>query len=274
MTGSERIGLERTRGALRLAFAARNGRTALTESFQKGAFRVRFPRAVTGSPPEAVLINTAGGLTGGDRLDAAVSLGPDTRVVVTSQACEKIYRSSGGETRIRSAIDLARAAELDWLPQPTILFDQARLLRETQVDLAADSRLLLLEACVLGRTAMREVFQDGALSDHWRIRRNGRLIYADTVALRGDVPTRLGNRWGLGANRAYAALLYVAPDAEARLEQMRTLLRDAQSEGAASAWNGLLAVRLLAADGYSLLQSVSHIVREFRGEPLPRLWAI
>ena len=274
MLAGEQFGLERTRGTLRARFAVRDGRTFPLEAYQSGAARIRFPRVERGQPLEAALINTAGGLTGGDRLSASVALDTDARVIVTSQACEKIYRSNGDDARVRTEISLGSRACLDWLPQPTILFDGAQLRRETTVDMEADAGIILLEASVLGRTAMRETMNQGKLVDHWRIRRDGRLIYADTIALEGGIRARYASPWALGVFRAYAALVCVSPDVETRLGEIRDVLAELPGRAAASVWNGLLSVRFVADDGYALLACLAPVLKTLRRAPLPRLWAI
>ena len=274
MLAGERFGLERTRGTLRARFAVRDSRTFPLEAYQSGAARIRFPRVEPGQPLEAALINTAGGLTGGDRLSASIALDTQAQAIVTSQACEKIYRSNGGDARIRTEISLGSGAHLDWLPQPTILFDGAQLRRETTVDMEADAGIILLEACVLGRTAMQETMNQGMLIDHWRIRRDGRLVYADAIALEGEIRARYASLWALGAFRAYATLVCVSAGVEARLTEMRDVLTDLPGRAAASAWNGLLSVRFLADDGYALLACLAPVLKTLRRAPLPRLWAI
>ncbi len=274
MAGMERIGLERTRGALHLGFALRDGETAALGAYQAGALRVRFPRHRPPLPLEAVILNTAGGLTGGDRLALTVDMGQGTRAVITSQACEKIYRASAGDAYIHTEIKLAPGSAFDWLPQPTILFDRANLRRETIVEMSSDSRLVLLESIVLGRTSMKEEVREGNAVEHWRVRRDGRLVYADTLRLNGAIQRNYRAPWALGRFRASAHLLCVAPDAESRLDFMRGILNDIRGVGAASAWNGLLSTRVMAEDGYTLGADLQHILRAFRGEPLPRLWSL
>lgn len=266
--------LQRTEGVLRLRFAARGGVTAAAESFQSGALRVRFPRAPLEAVPEAVLINTAGGLTGGDVLRIEVALGEGARAVLCSQACEKIYKSSQGAARIRTTLDLSAGAALDYLPQPTILFDRARLDRETRIGLAGESRLLALEAGILGRTAMGEEFTDGALRDVWRIARDGRFVFADALRLEGAEMRALRSPWGLDHACAYANLVYAAPDAERRIDEMRDILAGIAERGAASAWDGMLVTRLIAQDGYTLIRDIVHILKTFRRTAMPRLWSI
>src|SRR5262245_8158986 len=103
--------LPRTEGSVRLDFVRRaDGCTALAGLHQSGAARARFPKPAAGDVSEAVLLNTAGGLTGGDRIDIEVNLAARCRASVTSAAAEKVYRALDGETAIRVRLDVGDGA--------------------------------------------------------------------------------------------------------------------------------------------------------------------
>src|ERR1700686_408825 len=118
----------RAQGRISLVLAARPGGTRRIRSREEGSLRVRFPGACVGAP-EAVLVNTAGGIAGGDRFAIDLELGADARLVVTTAGAEKIYRSLGPDASIDVTATLADGADLVWLPQETFLFDRARLAR-------------------------------------------------------------------------------------------------------------------------------------------------
>jgi urease accessory protein len=263
----------RARGELRLGFARVDGRTRLMESYQSGCLRARNPRAEPGQDPCVVLINTGGGVTGGDRLTQRFHWGPGARAALATQAAEKVYRSAGGEVDIATRFEVEAGAHAEWLPQETILFDRARLNRSATVVMAGDAAFLGVEIMVLGRAAMGETVKDAYLRDRWKITRAGRLIYADAQLLDGPVD-QLMDRAAVGAGaRAMAVVLYVAPDAPSRLEEVREALASAKGRAAASAWNGLLAARFLAPDGASLKQDLLPVLSALRGgRPLPRVW--
>ncbi len=264
--------LPRTEGSIRLGFVRRGEDTALDVLHQAGAARVRFPKPAAGAPPEAVLLNTAGGLTGGDRIDIGVTLAAGTAATLTTAAAEKIYRALEGDAAIRVRIGVSAGARLDWLPQPTILFDNARLDRRTEVDVDHDSRFLAAETLIFGRAAMGEDARRGAYRDAWRIRRGGRLVFADTFRLQGAVADALDRRATLDGARAVAMLIYAAPDAASRLEEARSRLADAGSIAGASAWNGLLVVRAMAKDAHVLQRDVAGLAEWLSGRALPRVW--
>ncbi|SFV08199.1 urease accessory protein [Methylobacterium sp. 174MFSha1.1] len=252
------------------------GATRVTDLFEAGPLRLRLPRPEPG-PMEAVLLNSAGGIACGDRFTIEARLGANADLVLTTTAAEKIYRSDGPVTRLDVALTLEPEAALAWLPQETILFDGARLARGFSAEMAADARLTLFEALVFGRAAKGEVMRDGRLADSWRIRRAGRLAYADTFQLDGDIAATLARRAVAGGARAMATLLHLAPDAESRLDQARDLIQAADCEAlsveaGASAWNGMLVMRLLGAEIGPLRLAAARILEGFRGRPLPRVW--
>ncbi len=266
---------QRAFGALDLAFArAPEGRTGPRKLRQEGALKVRLP-AVHEGPPQAIVLNTAGGLTGGDRLEMTVTLEPGAALCVSGQACEKLYKAAGGEATVATHLSVAAGASLEWLMQPAILFDGSALNRSLTVDMAGDASLLAVEALVFGRTAMAEQVRSGRVSENWRIRRDGKLIYADALRLDGDIQSALDRPFVLGGQAATASILYAGNDAAVRRDGLREALDILDGcTGGASAWNGLLAVRLVAPDGYTLTRALVDVLTCFRDAPLPRPWMI
>jgi urease accessory protein len=255
-------------GSVLLAVKQVAGKTRRAVVHEAGSLRVRCPGAPA-EELEAVLINTAGGIAGGDRFTLDIAAGQGTRVVVTTAAAEKVYRTLGPDSTIDVKLDVAAGASLAWLPQETILFDRARLSRSIAVDLAADARLFLAEAVVFGRSGMGEAVEEGALSDRWRIRRGGRLIYAESVRLDGAIAQRLARTAVTKGGIAVATVLIVPGD-DAVVEAVRALDSFAGEVGA-STWNGIAAVRLCASDGAALRHDLVRVMTAVRGA-LPRLW--
>ena len=233
--------------------------------------KVRFPR-VSGSIPEAVLINTAGGMTGGDEFGAEVELEDGAQATVTTQACERIYRSTGPLATITNRIRLWAGARLDWAPQETILFDGGRMFRRLEADLAGDAELLVSEATIFGRAAMGETIRSGTFRDRWSIRRDGKLIFADDLRFDGDIASQLKRPAILAGNGAMATVLLLAPECELLLDSVRDIVGDA---GGASAWNGRLLVRMAAPDGLSLRGILIPLLAALSaGGALPKVWQI
>jgi urease accessory protein len=237
---------------------------------EHGSLRVRFPNT-DGGGLEAVIINTAGGITGGDRFDIDVAVAHGAGLVVTSAAAEKVYRSSGAPATIGVRLAVASGAALCWLPQETILFDRARLFRSIDVELADDASLVLAEGLVLGRSAMSETVREGQFIDRWRIRRGGRLVFAETIRLEGPIAQRLAEPAVAGGAVALAAILTVPGD-ERQTAAVRALGPRMGGEVGISSWNGFALARLCAADGAILRRDLVAVVTALTGRPLPRLW--
>jgi urease accessory protein len=264
----------RSQGVVDLSFRRRLHATVADRTFQSGCLRVRLPRCENHDQvPCAVLINTAGGVAEGDRLDQRIAWGEDTAATVTTQAAEKIYRALAQGSAISTQLTVAAGADAEWLPQETILFDAARLRRDARIVLAGDVTFLGLEAVVLGRTAMGEAVRSGGLRDRMRIWLNGRLIYADTLALEGDVATLMQRSAIGGGAKGMAVIVHASAQAKTLLGPVRDALEGAAGLAAASTWNGLLAVRLLAPDGETLRHDITLALAALReGRSLPRVW--
>ena len=269
--------LERARGRAEVGFKLRDGKTVLDRLFQEGQAKIRLPKSHGREPATAVLINTAGGIAGGDRLTYAARFGAGTAAVVTSQAAERVYRSSAtdgslaGEVTTRLEVESGATAE--WLPQETILFDGAALDRRLEVEMAGDARLLMAETVVLGRAAMGERVETCRFVDRFRIRRGGRLIFADTLRLEGEAGSILaGTATGRGAT-ATSTLLLVAPEAEARVEALREVVEGCGAQAGVSGWDGMLCLRLAHASARTLRDDLVRIMLHIRQADLPRVWS-
>ena len=264
----------RSRGTIDMSFARLGPKTMLSKSYQAGCLRMRVPRRMESDRPCAVLINTSGGLAEGDRLSQRIDWEEGSRGIVTTQAAETVYRALGTGCEIATKIDVAAHAEAEWLPQETILFDRARLHRDLQVGLGENASFLGVEAVVLGRTAMDERMREGMLSDSVRITREGKLIYADKLRLDGPVEQLMARRAIGNGSCAMAVILYVAARVEALLDPLRQAPERAGGLVAASNWNGILAVRMLAPDGATLRRDLIAALAVLRGgRPLPRVWS-
>lgn len=252
--------------------ATHGGRTRLASLTERGGYRAKFPRQF-GPTLEAVIVNSGGGVAGGDRVRLSASAARHARLTVSTATAERIYRSLGPATEIDINLAAAPGATLAWLPQPTILFSGARLNRRFEVDLAADARLILAETFVFGRIASGEVMGEGAVHDRWRIRREGRLAFAETTRLDGNLATILDRPTVAGGARASALIVIAAPDAEDLRDAIRDALSCCRADHGVSAWGGLLIVRALAC-GLEAVQDVTQRTIEvvMRGG-VPRAWS-
>lgn len=262
---------QRSAGSGRLAIGLTAGRSRIARLYQQGCAKIRVPRTHSGNALEAVMINTSGGMTGGDRLDWEFRVGANAHMTATTQACERIYASPGGTAQTRVTLHVEDGASLNWLPQETILFDQGRFSREIAIDLAATARALIVESTIFGRRSMGETVRSGAFHDRWRVRRGGRMIHAEDFRLEGAVAAKLARNAVTGSHGALATILCIAPQAEALVRPCREFLGP---NGGASFWNGKLLARFTARDGYALRQTLVPLIGLLdEGARLPRVWS-
>jgi urease accessory protein len=263
----------RASGRLACSVIAAAGGSRRARVHEAGSLRVRFPNGERGRDNvlEAVMVNTAGGMAGGDRFAIDITIGAGARLTATTAAAEKIYRSLGPETEIDAKLKVGAGAALAWLPQETILFDQARLRRTIEVDLAKDAALILAEAVVFGRSAMGETVASGHLFDRWRVRIDGTLAFAETLRLDGAITERLAHRASADGGIALASVLKLPGD-DASIAAVRAIEPEFAGEVGASAWNGLALVRLAAPNGAALRRDLIGVLAALGAMPLPRLW--
>jgi len=259
----------RARGAVRFDVHARDGVTRRGILHESGSLRVRFP-----SPEDeglsGVFVNTAGGVAGGDRFDIEIAAADGSKLTMTTAAAEKVYRAPGQAAELNIALKVAAGAHLGWLPQETILFDRARVRRRFDIDLDATASLLLCEIVVFGRTAMGERMAQGEFVDRWRLRRGGKLVFAETVRLDGNIGAKLA-RSAVAKGGAAIGTALIVPGDEALIERIREASESFAGEVGISAWNGFAMARFCAQDAARLRADMMTVLAR-TGAPLPRLW--
>ncbi len=278
--------LQRAVGTTRVSFRRRGALSVLHGLHQSGCGKVRFPRGAADAPPQAVLINTAGGLTDGDVIDNTVEWQAGAAAIVTTQAAERIYRSRGADARIDTTLTVAPDATAVWLPQETILFDGGRFSRNTEIRLAGSASLIAAESIVFGRTAMGERVERGSVFDSWRLRIDGELVFADGFSVDdtvfGSVQKALDRPAIANGGHAITSLVLVADDVERYLQPLRGALNQCAVAGGASCLGALLTMRLVASDAAALrdtmirvfnaIQSLTDGENRFAPFSLPRVF--
>jgi len=262
----------RAQGAVALSVKQVEGGTALDGLRMSGSLKCLFPRRDRPAV-EAVVINTAGGITGGDRFEVSGKAAPGTALTITTQAAERAYRAQPGETgHLSTTLHVGHDARLHWLPQETILFNGCALNRQLRVDLAPDASLLLAEPLILGRAAMGEVVTDAQFRDCIDIRREGQPLFLDRTVLTGDIAAHLARPHVANGASAMALIVYIAADAAARLDRLRAILPE--TAGASLIGADLLVARCLAPDGYALRQSLVPALTYLSNADLPKCWML
>ena len=262
----------RALGKIQLSTKNAKGCTVLDNLHQSGSSRCLFPRA-SAKAMEAVLLNTAGGVTGGDRFSVSVQAGSDTTLTVTTQACERAYKAQPSQVgKIRNRLKIAPHARINWLPQETILFNGCALDRKLKIDMHESSSLLMVEPLVFGRVLMGETLSDAWCQDRVEIRLNGTPIYLDALRLSGDIHAHLLRPFIANGAMAMASVVYVADDVAAHLNTIRALLPD--TAGVSQIRDNVLTLRILAKDSFELRQCLVPILKRLNGGNFPRCWMI
>lgn len=259
-------------GKLRLSTKTTGGRTVLDGLRQSGSFKCLFPRTQT-KALDAVLLNTAGGITGGDQFAFSGDVAKNTMLTLTTQACERVYKAQPGQTgQVRNRLQLESGAQLNWLPQETILFNGCALDRRLTIDLAPDASLLMVEPLVFGRPAMGEELTDVRFRDRIYIRRDGAPLFLDAMALSGDLHAHMGKPFIANGAGAMALVVLVSNNAEGHLPPLRECLPE--TGGVSLIQPDVLVMRLLADDAFTLRQTLLPALQRLTGSNLPRCWMI
>jgi urease accessory protein len=259
----------RARGAVRFDVHARDGVTRRGVLHESGSLRVRFP-SPEGDGLSGVFVNTAGGVAGGDSFDIDIAAGEGARLTLTTAAAEKVYRAPGPAAQLSIGLKVGAGAHLSWLPQETILFDRARVQRRFDIELDEAASLLLCEIVVFGRTAMGERMEQGEFVDRWRLRRGGRLVFAETVRLDGNIGAKLA-RPAVAKGGAAIGTALIVPGDEALIDRIREASDSFAGEVGISAWNGFAMARFCAQDAARLRADMMAVLTR-TGAALPRLW--
>ncbi|WP_239495898.1 urease accessory protein UreD [Yoonia maritima] len=229
-----------------------------------------FPR-VHGAALDAVFLNTAGGLTGGDHMQFDIAADDNAHIILSSQAAERAYRAHPGQVaRSNVTLRAGPGARIDWLPQETILFDSAALDRRMNVHLSHDATALIVEPVIFGRLAMGEVIRTVHFTDQWRIWRDGTLVFADAIRLIGDAQAQMARAAIADGAGAMATVLLAGAQAEA----LASGLTLPDTSGASLIADDLLLVRLLAEDGFALRRQLIPVVEALSTAPIPRVWRL
>jgi urease accessory protein len=271
--------LQRANGSGRIVLSGSEDGTHIVDVFQRSPTRIMFPISGDRSVEEAVLINTAGGIAGGDQLECGVTALANASIAVTSQAAEKVYRALSEPARLSTKLKASGAAKLAWLPQETIVFNCARLHRTTEIELIAEAELLALEWVVLGRAAHGEVVIGGQITDAWRVKKDGRLIWADTLRISDEIFPNLHRKALLSNCTAIATMIYFGRSLEKRLEFLRGITRSLGCDCAATLVGGLIVVRFAASEPSALKLALRTFLDQFSRElgsgpfRVPKMWS-
>ena len=272
---SAAIPIDSWQAELRLRFAEREGKTYLVERSHRGPLVVQKSFHPEGDVCHTCIVHPPGGVVGGDSLTLEVVADPNARVLLTTPAATKFYRS---EERLATQTQRLTAADafLEWLPQETIYYRHAKVVNEIRVQLSSKSRFIGWEVACLGLPARKEAFDAGDLALNWELTVENRPRIVDRLRIDGSSDAR-NSRWGLQGFEALGTM-FVFPAERAWLDEIRGIRVD-ECEFAATFVDGVLVVRCLAAQGEAVKRTFVRIWQWVRPRlmqrdaVLPRIWA-
>lgn len=267
-------------GKLNLVYADRQGKTQLIYDRHQAPLKVQRPFYPEGEKVcHSVILHTAGGMVGGDRLSSNIHLQPQAQTLITTAAASKIYRSNGLQARQTIQMQVDAGACLEWLPQETILFNNAIYRQDLRVELATGASWLGWEITRFGRSARGEKFLQGEWRSHTEIWQQGVPLWIDRQYLPGSENV-FHSPHGLGGKPIVGSLVWVGDAVSGEIvEKTRNLWNGEGEAGVSRLQHGLLCryrgastseVRNWFIDVWQMLR-VSFLNR---GNCIPRVWQI
>ncbi|WP_296952267.1 urease accessory protein UreD [uncultured Massilia sp.] len=258
---------------LRLGFARDGATTRLLRREHRGPLRVQ--KALYPEGPQhchVIVVHPPGGVVGGDRLDIALDAGAGCRVLATSPGAAKWYRANGRVSRQDVRLRVAEGGAIEWLPQETIVYDDASVELEHEVELGAGAVYLGSEVLCFGRQASGERFVRGQVRQRTRIRQDGRLLWWEQGAL---TPAAIASPLGLHGASVCATFLAVGKPVPPALQ---AAMRAQDPQLALSQVKSVFVARHVGDDGEAaraaMLRVWQALRRHYLDRPacVPRIW--
>lgn len=143
-------------GELKLAFAQRNNRTVMAESFYRVPLQVMKPHYDASGCACVYLLSPTGGVVQGDDYQIDVTLATETHVMMTTQAATKVYAMPLQGATQSMRVRVGEDALFEYLPDSTILFRDANFNQNISFFLGHGAKVVLQEIVMPGRLARGE----------------------------------------------------------------------------------------------------------------------
>ena len=231
-------------GKLNLVYRERQNKTILIKSQNQAPLKIQRPFYPEGqSVCHSVILHTAGGIVGGDKLSCNFHLQSQAKALITTAAANKIYRSNGLQARQNIEIKIDNHACLEWLPQESIVFNRANYQQDIRIELAKEANFISWEITRFGRTARGEKFVRGEWRSHIEIWRENKPLWIDRQYLPGSEEI-FHSPHALAGKPIVGTLVYIGqPVSTEIIQQARSLwepLCSSSSYGVTRLENGLL----------------------------------
>jgi urease accessory protein len=264
---------------LALAYALRGKRTVLSAREHSGPLMVQKALYPEGDAVcHGIILHPPGGIAGGDSLALEVRLGEGSSALLTTPGAGKWYKSTSERARMDQRFDIARAAVLEWLPQPSIVFDQARAETRTEIVLEQDALYIGWDMTCMGRTASGERFDSGELRQRTEVWQHGRRLWCEYARLAGDDPM-LASKTGLAGCTVSATLIAAGKDMRKDLlEQCRSIAPEAGERSGITTLPRVVLARYLGHSSEAAMQyfialwSLLRPALAGRSAAPPRIW--
>jgi urease accessory protein len=268
------------RAKLELGYGCEDRQTRLTRRRHVGPLMVQKPFYPEGRELcHSVLLHPSGGVAGGDRLEVEVSVGAGAHALITTPGATKWYRSAGPVAHQQTRLAIGPGGSLEWLPQENIVFDRARALMSTLVELEQGACYIGWDITRLGRTACGERFGAGELRNRTEVVRAGRRLWGDYARIEGGAAL-LRSPAGLAGHPVVATFLAADSAIDRHLvDAGRTIMPPDDALFGVTALPGVLVARYLggsAAAARAYFVGVWRMVRVAllrRDVCLPRIWS-
>ena len=262
-------------------------RTVMTERNHFGPLRILRPLYPEGDAPcHAVIVHPPGGIVAGDRLAVEVRVDARAHALATTPGAQKWYRSTGAAAAAITRLQVGDDANLEWMPQETMVFNGARAKQTLEITLAPRASFFGWEMLCLGRTARGERFASGAFRQSIRLLRAGSSapLWRESIVLMGN-DALMDSPLAFRQLPVTATAWIVLPDnalgvaTAALLADVRQLLGHAPLAAASSPDAGLVVVKAMgdAPEAVrNLLIGVWKTIRLqvfARAAILPRIWS-
>ena len=265
---------------LALEYTRQGGRTTLSGREHSGPLLVQKALYPEGDAVcHSIIVHPPGGIAAGDALKLELRLGEGAAALLTTPGAGKWYKSMGPKASLAQHFDIGRGAVLEWLPQPTIVFDAARAETKTEVRLHDEGLYLGWEMSCMGRTASGERFNSGELRQRTEVWQQGRRLWCEYARLAGD-DAMLASAAGLAGCTVSATLIAAGKDiGKELLEDCRGIAPEAGEHSGITALPRVLLARYLGHSGEAAMQyfialwSLLRPALAGRSAVLPRIWA-
>lgn len=276
MIASEKLSSLSWQAELSLSYQYRLDKTVIASRQHKGPLVVQKPFYPEHEVCHTYILHPPGGVVGGDQLTINVNVDSGAHALITTPASGKFYRCDERQASQSQNLRIDDGGILEWLPQETILFDQAKVKTHTSIELGEHGKLLAWEIMCLGRPASGEGFDNGYCQQCFEITRQGQKLLVERARLEGGSDL-LSAKWGMQEYTVLGVMVVSSADSE-----LQTLAR-----GVEPVSTGLNSVTLI--DDLMICRCLGHQgieVREFftriwqairpawigREAELPRIW--